>query len=265
MLAMVLAEAWQASCPSTRPTRPGPGEDRNRIEACAVCHTDLHVTDGELPQAAYPGVPDHEVVGMVEAVGAGVTAPQIGTGGVPWLRHRAYGETGHETLRDAPGFTGCTRDGVNANHVLAKAAFTILLNPSPDPVETAQLPCAGLTGWRTLRVAGPSEGGGGRPHEVCAADHSVAQACRRQGRRSPRSPGPVTARRRPSPARSARPRRRDRNKGVRDNPAVRTGAGRRRSRAAQRTEGCTWAPLRPCPITACPSATGRSRAPRRER
>ncbi|MGH1570411.1 zinc-dependent alcohol dehydrogenase family protein [Methylobacterium sp. P31] len=187
MRAMVLRAVGGPLVPEERPDpEPGPGEVRIRVEACAVCRTDLHVVDGELPQAVYPIVPGHEVVGLVEAVGAGVTDPAPGTRvGVPWLGHACghcrYCETGRENLCDAPGFTGCTRDGGFASHIVAEAAFTIPLNPGLDPVATAPLLCAGLIGWRTLRMAGEAEAVG--LYGFGAAAHIVAQVCRWQGRR----------------------------------------------------------------------------------
>ena len=186
MRAMVLRAVGGPLVPEARPDpEPGPGEVRIRVEACAVCRTDLHVVDGELPQAIYPVVPGHEV-GIVEAVGAGVTEPAPGLRvGVPWLGHACgrcrYCETGRENLCDDPGFTGCTRDGGFASHVVAEAAFTIPLNPHLDPVATAPLLCAGLIGWRSLQMAGAAATVG--LYGFGAAAHIVAQVCRWQGRR----------------------------------------------------------------------------------
>ncbi|SDA33123.1 alcohol dehydrogenase, propanol-preferring [Methylobacterium sp. UNC378MF] len=187
MLAMVLREVGARLVPEERPDpEPAPGEVRIRVEACAVCRTDLHVIDGELPQTVYPIVPGHEVVGIVEAVGAGVTSRAPGTRvGVPWLGHACgrcpYCQTDRENLCDAPGFTGCTRDGGFATHLLAEAAFTIPLDAGLDPVATAPLLCAGLIGWRTLRMAGAAGTVG--LYGFGAAAHIVAQVCRWQGRR----------------------------------------------------------------------------------
>lgn len=187
MRAMVLRAAGTPLVPEERPDPvPGPGEVRIRVEACAVCRTDLHVVDGDLPQAIYPVVPGHEVVGIVEAVGAGVVRPAPGARvGVPWLGHAcgrcAYCVTDRENLCDAPGFAGCTRDGGFASHLLAEAAFTIPLDPSLDPVATAPLLCAGLIGWRALRMAGAAGTIG--LYGFGAAAHIVAQVCRWQGRR----------------------------------------------------------------------------------
>ncbi|KQO78285.1 zinc-binding alcohol dehydrogenase family protein [Methylobacterium sp. Leaf88] len=187
MFAMVLREAGGFLAPECRPTpEPGPGEVRIRVEACAVCRTDLHLIDGELPQATYPIVPGHEVVGIVAARGPDVREPPLGSRvGVPWLGHAcghcSHCEAGRENLCDAPGFTGCTRDGGFATDILAEAAFTIPLGADLDPVATAPLLCAGLIGWRTLRMAGAAETVG--LYGFGAAAHIIAQVCRWQGRR----------------------------------------------------------------------------------
>lgn len=187
MMAMVLRQVGGPLIPEHRPEPiPRAGEVRIRVEACAVCRTDLHVIDGELPQAVYPIVPGHEIVGTVEALGPGVAEPGVGTRvGVPWLGHTcghcAYCKSARENLCDEPGFTGCTRDGGFATHVLAEAAFTIPLDPTLDPVATAPLLCAGLIGWRTLRKVGNGAAVGF--YGFGAAAHIVAQVCRWQGRR----------------------------------------------------------------------------------
>lgn len=122
----------------------------------------------------------------MEAAGAGVTAPLPGSlVGVPWLGHTCghctYCKTDRENLCDAPGFTGCTRDGGFASHLVAEAAFIIPLDPSLDPVATAPLLCAGLIGWRTLQMAGDALSIG--LYGFGAAAHIVAQVGRWQGRR----------------------------------------------------------------------------------
>lgn len=187
MQAMVLRAVGGPLVLETRPDpEPGPGEVRIRVDACAVCRTDLHVIDGDLPQAVYPIVPGHEIVGTIEAVGPGVQEPRLGQlVGVPWLGHTcghcAYCQAERENLCDAPGFMGCTRDGGFATHVLAEAAFTIPLAPALDPIATSPLLCAGLIGWRTLRMAGEGQRIG--LYGFGAAAHIVAQICRWQKRR----------------------------------------------------------------------------------
>lgn len=140
---------------------PGAGQVRIRVTACGVCRTDLHVLDGELPQAHYPVVPGHEVVGFVEEAGEGVSFPAPGEQvGVPWLGracgHCFYCLHDKENLCDFPVFTGCTRDGGYATHVIADAAFCLPLPTAdyPDAAAAAPLLCAGLIGGRTLSLAG---------------------------------------------------------------------------------------------------------------
>jgi alcohol dehydrogenase, propanol-preferring len=139
MLAMVLRTPGQPLLPDERPDpEPALGEVRLRVEACAVCRTDLHIVDGELAAPRLPVVPGHEIVGIVDQLGAGVSSLQLGQRvGVPWLGHScghcAYCAGGRENLCDAPVFTGHGRDGGFATHVLAEAAFcpplTLPLNP----------------------------------------------------------------------------------------------------------------------------------------
>jgi propanol-preferring alcohol dehydrogenase len=166
---------------------PGPGEVRLRVQACAVCRTDLHVVDGELPLPRLPLVPGHEIVGIVEALGAGVSAPAPGERvGVAWLGHTCghcpYCLGGRENLCDAPLFTGHGRDGGFATHVVAEAAFCLPLAPlAADSEHVAPLLCAGLIGWRSLRMAGDDARRIGL-YGFGAAAHLIAQVARHQGR-----------------------------------------------------------------------------------
>jgi propanol-preferring alcohol dehydrogenase len=165
--------------------QPGRGEIRVRVEACAVCRTDLHVVDGELPDPKVPIVPGHEIVGIVESMGEGETTLRPGARvGIPWLGHTCgicgYCRSGQENLCDRPTFTGYTRDGGFATHVVADAAYAFALEGFNDPVATAPLMCAGLIGWRSLRIAG--EGRRIGLYGFGAAAHIVAQVCRWQGR-----------------------------------------------------------------------------------
>jgi len=164
---------------------PGRGEIRVRVEACAVCRTDLHVVDGELAHPKVPIVPGHEIVGIVEVVGANVYSLAPGRRvGVPWLGHTCgscpYCASGRENLCDRPEFTGYTRDGGFASHVVADAAYAFALDGFDDPVAAAPLMCAGLIGWRSLRIAGDGRRIG--LYGFGAAAHIVAQVCRWQGR-----------------------------------------------------------------------------------
>ncbi|HXV28866.1 MAG TPA: zinc-dependent alcohol dehydrogenase family protein [Sinorhizobium sp.] len=187
MRAMILEEIGKPLVAVERP-RPDPlaGQIRLRIEACAVCRTDLHVVDGDLPQPKLPLVPGHEIVGIVEAVGAGVDSARIGRRvGVPWLGHTcgacAYCLSGEENLCDDPLFTGYTRDGGFATDAVADADYAFDLDPAGDPVTLAPLLCAGLIGWRSLKRAG--DGGRIGLYGFGAAAHIITQVCVWQGRK----------------------------------------------------------------------------------
>jgi propanol-preferring alcohol dehydrogenase len=186
MRAMVLHAPGRPLVLEERPDPvPGAGEIRLRVEACGVCRTDLHVVDGELPDPALPLVPGHEIVGIVDAVGPGVTGLAPGRRvGVPWLGHACgtcpYCAGGAENLCDRPSFTGYTRDGGFASHAVADAAFAFPLDGYDDPVAAAPLMCAGLIGWRSLRMAGEARRIG--LYGFGAAAHIIAQVCRSQGR-----------------------------------------------------------------------------------
>jgi propanol-preferring alcohol dehydrogenase len=164
---------------------PGVGEIRLKVEACAVCRTDLHVIDGDLRHPKLPLIPGHEIVGIVDSVGKGVARSRIGRRvGVPWLGHTCghcpYCATGHENLCDQPDFTGYTRDGGFASHVIADAQFAFDLDQDADPVSLAPLLCAGLIGWRCLKKAGDGKRLG--IYGFGAAAHIVAQIAIWQGR-----------------------------------------------------------------------------------
>lgn len=156
-----------------------------RTEACAVCRTDLHVCDGDLADPKLPLVPGHEIVGIVEAVGAGVPSSRVGQRvGVPWLGHTcgscSFCRNGEENLCDQPQFTGYTRDGGFATHVVADADYAFALDSQADPIALAPLLCAGLIGWRSLKKAGNGHRIG--LYGFGAAAHIVAQICCWQGR-----------------------------------------------------------------------------------
>ena len=186
MRAMVLRRPGERLAMEERPDpKPGPGQILIRIEACGVCRTDLHVVDGELPNPKLPIVPGHEIVGRVEAAGEGVELKLGARVGVAWLGHTdgtcPYCRSGRENLCDAPLFTGYTRDGGYATHTIAEAAFVFPLPDDLDPIATAPLLCAGLIGWRSLKMAGDGRNIG--IYGFGAAAHIIAQVCRWQGRR----------------------------------------------------------------------------------
>jgi alcohol dehydrogenase, propanol-preferring len=165
--------------------RPAGGEVRVQVAACGVCRTDLHLVDGELPNPKLPIVPGHEIVGRVDALGAGVAHLAVGMRvGIPWLGytcgHCRYCRAGRENLCDNPLFTGYTRDGGYASHLVADARYVFALPESGDDAATAPLLCAGLIGWRSLKIAGDGRNIG--LYGFGAAAHIIAQVARWQGR-----------------------------------------------------------------------------------
>lgn len=164
---------------------PGAGEIRVRVSACGVCRTDLHVLDGELPGQPLPIIPGHEIVGRIDALGAGVSDLKLGERvGVPWLGHTCgvcpYCMSHRENLCDRPLFTGHTRDGGFATSVIADARFAFALGEEGEDAALAPLLCAGLIGWRALGMAGEAKRIG--LYGFGAAAHIIAQAGRWQGR-----------------------------------------------------------------------------------
>jgi propanol-preferring alcohol dehydrogenase len=164
---------------------PGPGEVRLRVLACAVCRTDLHVVDGELHDAQLPLVPGHQVVGVVEERGAGATRFPVGARvGLPWLGgccgRCEYCARGEENLCDRPVFTGYTRDGGFADACLADPRFCFPIPEGFDDLAAAPLLCAGLIGYRALRLAGDGRRLG--LYGFGAAAHLLAQVAIHQGR-----------------------------------------------------------------------------------
>jgi propanol-preferring alcohol dehydrogenase len=164
---------------------PGPGEVRIKVSACGVCRTDLHVVDGELPDIPYPVVPGHEVVGRIEVSNQDVSGLALGMRvGVPWLGFTCgtcrYCLEGMENLCDRPRFTGYTRNGGFASHLIADARYCFPLGEQGDDVALAPLLCAGLIGWRSLVMAGDAKRLG--IYGFGAAGHIIAQVARWQGR-----------------------------------------------------------------------------------
>jgi alcohol dehydrogenase, propanol-preferring len=143
-------------------SKPGPGQVAIRIGACGVCRTDLHIVDGELDRPKRPLIPGHEIVGTVDQLGAGVGSLKPGDRvGVPWLGwtcgHCAYCRSGRENLCDAARFTGYQIDGGYAERAVADARFCFPIPAGYDDVAAAPLLCAGLIGYRALRLAGDAE------------------------------------------------------------------------------------------------------------
>lgn len=137
---------------------PGPGEVLLKVEACGVCRTDLHITAGELPPLHPAITPGHQIVGRVEKLGQGITQLQIGVRlGVSWLGGVdgtcLLCQKGRENLCDHPTFTGYSVGGGYAEYAVARADFLIPLPEEPHPTDLAPLLCAGIIGFRSLRVA----------------------------------------------------------------------------------------------------------------
>ena len=161
MRAMVLKRPGAGMLePSERDTPIAlPGELLVKVRACGVCRTDLHVVWGELPGAHVPIVPGHEIVGLVERIGDGVSGFAVGDRvGVPWLGYSCarcrYCRTHRENLCADARFTGYHLDGGYADYTVADARYAFKIPPSYGDAEAAPLLCAGLIGYRSYRLAG---------------------------------------------------------------------------------------------------------------
>jgi propanol-preferring alcohol dehydrogenase len=165
---------------------PASGQLVARVRACGVCRTDLHVVDGELSDPKLPLVPGHQVV--AEVVGSARDADRYAPGdrvGIPWLGWTCgecrYCRSGRENLCDRALFTGYQLDGGYAELVVADERFCLPLSPAHDDVAVAPLLCAGLIGYRALRMTGDAERLG--LYGFGASAHIVCQAALHQGRR----------------------------------------------------------------------------------
>jgi len=180
----VLAAPGEALRESELPApEPGPGQVSVAVSACGVCRTDLHVVDGELPDPKLPLVPGHQVVGRVVAGGERFAAGD--RVGIPWLGWTCgecrYCVSGRENLCDRARFTGYQLDGGYAEAVVADERFCFPLPEGYDDLQAAPLLCAGLIGYRALRLAGDAERVG--LYGFGASAHIVAQVARHEGRR----------------------------------------------------------------------------------
>ncbi len=165
---------------------PGPGELLVRVEACAVCRTDLHLAEGDLPPRRPRTVPGHEVVGRVAGLGPGAEGPPVGSRvGVAWLRSTCgvcrYCLRGAENLCPASTYTGWDADGGYAELLTAPAAYVYPL-PEDTPAETlAPLLCAGIIGYRALARADLPRGGRLGVYGFGASAHLTAQIAIAEG------------------------------------------------------------------------------------
>ncbi len=169
--------------------RPEPAADQVlvKVSACAVCRTDLHVVDGDLTEPKLPIIPGHEIVGRIVETGRDVTRFRGGDRvGIPWLGWTCgacdYCRGGRENLCPEARFTGYQIDGGYADYVVADARYVFPISGSHDDAEAAPLLCAGLIGYRTLRMAGDARRVG--IYGFGAAAHIVAQLCAHEGRQT---------------------------------------------------------------------------------
>jgi alcohol dehydrogenase, propanol-preferring len=166
--------------------RPGPRQLLIAVRACAVCRTDLHIVDGELADPKLPLVPGHEIIGTVVEKGEAADRFAIGDRvGVPWLGWTCgvcdYCRSMQENLCDRARFTGYQIDGGYAELTVADERYCFAIDRRYSDVEAAPLMCAGLIGYRTLRMAGDAQRLG--IYGFGAAAHIVTQVARHQGRR----------------------------------------------------------------------------------
>lgn len=169
-----------------RTPEPGPGQVLLRVRACAICRTDLHIVDGDLPEPKLPLVLGHQIVAEVEGLGPGVE--ELSTGdrvGVPWLGWTdgecRYCTGGRENLCRRARFTGYHIDGGYAEYTVADARFCLPIPDGYPDLQAAPLLCAGLIGWRCLKMTGDAERVG--IYGFGTAAHLVAQIALHQGRR----------------------------------------------------------------------------------
>lgn len=187
MNAMVMEKPGQPLVHRSLPVpQPGPGQVLIRVKACGVCRTDLHIVDNELDQPKLPLIPGHEIVGVVAKTGEAVTGLAAGERvGVGWLGHTCqnceFCRQDHENLCAAARFTGYQIDGGYAEYSVAEARYCFPIPDCYSDTEAAPLLCAGLIGFRTLRLAGPCETVG--IYGFGAAAHIVAQIARYEGKR----------------------------------------------------------------------------------
>jgi propanol-preferring alcohol dehydrogenase len=186
MRAMILDAPTQPLRKADVPVpEPGPGQILIKVQACGVCRTDLHIVDGDLSKPKLPLIPGHEIVGTVAVKGANAERFSVGQRvGVPWLGHTdgvcTYCQSGRENLCDNPGFTGYTIDGGYAEYTVADEQFCFRLPDEYKDAELAPLLCAGLIGYRSMRLVGDARKLGF--YGFGASAHILAQVARYQDR-----------------------------------------------------------------------------------
>jgi propanol-preferring alcohol dehydrogenase len=165
---------------------PGPGDVLVRVHACGVCRTDLHVVEGELPPRKQPVIPGHQVVGSVERTGAQAARFRPGARvGIAWLHHTdgtcEYCRSARENLCGSAGFTGYTVDGGYAECIVAPESFVYPIPEGFDDMAAAPLLCAGIIGFRSLRLSEIRPGGTLGLYGFGAAAHVAIQVARHWG------------------------------------------------------------------------------------
>jgi propanol-preferring alcohol dehydrogenase len=163
--------------------QPGPGEVLVRVSCCGVCRTDLHVIEGELPPLISPVIPGHQVIGIVESGGEGSRRFPLGARvGIAWLHHTdgtcEYCRSGAENLCDHPSFTGYSVNGGYAEYIVAPQDFVYPIPAEFPDEQAAPLMCAGIIGFRSLRLSGIKPGGRLGFYGFGAAAHLAIQVAR---------------------------------------------------------------------------------------
>jgi propanol-preferring alcohol dehydrogenase len=166
--------------------QPGPGQVRVKVRCCGLCRTDLHVIEGDLPEQDLPIVPGHQIVGIVDRLGAGCSRFAEGDRvGVAWLRHTCgscdFCRTGRENLCADQRFTGYHADGGYAEYAVVDEAFAYAMPRAFDDSHAAPLLCAGIVGYRALRRANLPDGGTLAIYGFGSSAHIIAQIVLHRG------------------------------------------------------------------------------------
>jgi len=166
--------------------QPAAGEVRVKVHCCAVCRTDLHVIEGDLPRQKLPVIPGHQIVGVVDQLGPGCQRLDIGQRvGIAWLRHTCgtceHCCAGRENLCEAARFTGYHADGGYAEYAVVPEDYAYQIPDAFDDVQAAPLLCAGIIGYRALRRSQLPDGGRLAIYGFGSSAHVVLQIARRRG------------------------------------------------------------------------------------
>jgi propanol-preferring alcohol dehydrogenase len=166
--------------------QPGPGQVRLKVRCCAICRTDLHVIEGDLPESKLPIIPGHQVVGVVDAVGDDCHRLKVGQRvGVAWLRHTCgtcgFCRRDRENLCESSRFTGYHADGGYAEYAVVPEAFAYEIPDVFDDVSATPLLCAGIIGYRALKRSNLPDGGKLGIYGFGSSAHVVLQIARHRG------------------------------------------------------------------------------------